>query len=207
MEKRVILTDVDGILIKWQSGLPYFVQKYGIDTSVILETMVTENFKTASELFGFNERLSNMFLEEYNASDFIRYLSGYDDAIHVINQLKSEFDFIAITALGNTDGALMNRCFNLNTLFPGAFKDIRCVNYNESKLPHYIAAKQKYRERLVCFVDDLAHNLEDCHDAISELPLIHMIRGDEGNRKEATCPVIKVKNWYDIQQRIQEGTL
>lgn len=201
--KPVILTDVDGILVQWASGLPYFAQKHGINTETILKTLVDEKFRGGTEMFGFNERISDMLMCEYNNSEFIKYLAGYADAIDVVNRLKARFDFIAITALGDTNEALMNRCCNLNTLFPGAFKDIMCVNVGESKMPHYIKVKQKYKDRLVCFIDDLASNLEDCHDAMSTLPLIHMIRTESADRKECKCPADVVKNWYDVERLIK----
>jgi len=202
MCKKVILTDVDGILVQWASGLPYFAQKHGIDTANILRTLVDEKFRDGLEMFGFNERISNILMNEYNNSDFIKYLAGYKDAIQVVNRLKDEYDFIAITALGTTNEALMNRCCNLNTLFPGAFRDIMCVNYGESKLPHYVSVKKKYGDRLVCFVDDLASNLEDCHDVMSTLPLIHMVRGE---RNPATCATHTVQDWFDVERLIKSN--
>lgn len=200
-EKPIILTDVDGVLVQWTSGLPYFAQKNGIRTDEILKTLVDERFRTGEELFGVNGRIANILMREYNNSDFIKYLAGYVDAIDVVNRLKDQYDFIAITALGDSNQALLNRCCNLNTLFPGAFKDILCVDIGETKMPHYISVKQKYKNRLVCFVDDLVSNLQDCHDAMSQLPQIHMLRTD--GAREVKHDINKyhtAKNWYDIEK-------
>lgn len=201
-EKPVILTDVDGILVQWASGLPYFAQKHGINTDNILRNLVDEKFRDGMEMFGFNDRISNILMNEYNNSDFIKYLAGYKDAIDVVNRLKERYNFIAITALGTTNEALLNRCCNLNTLFPGAFRDIMCVNYGESKLPHYLSVKKKYGSRLVCFIDDLASNLEDCHDVMSTLPLVHMVRGE---RRMTECAAHVVNDWYGIENLINSG--
>lgn len=195
-QKEVVATDVDGILVRWQSGLPYFLAKYNIPTKAVLDLLVNDRFMDPEELFGCNEKLAKILMNKYNNSDFIRYLSGYTDAIKVVNELKERYDLVAITALGTTDEALMNRMFNLNALFPGAFKDVMCVNYGESKIPHYLSAKIKYGDRLVCFIDDLAHNLEDAHAVMSELPLIWMPR----NEYNATpkCPHTRVEDWNDV---------
>lgn len=199
--KPVILTDIDGVLIQWQSGLPYFAAKHNLNVARTLELLYEDKFVSPADLFGCNDELAAKLLMKYNNSDFIKYLSPYQDAVQVINRLKDRFDFVAITALGDTDDALMNRMFNLNALFPGAFRDVMLVNYGESKTPHYMSAKIKYKDNLVCFVDDLAHNLEDCHAVISRLPLVHMLRGE---RSIAQCPVITTTNWYELEPVVLE---
>ncbi|UNA02314.1 hypothetical protein [Serratia phage SP1] len=198
--RQVIATDVDGILVQWQSGLPYFLAKYNIPTKTVLELLVSDRFIEPEELFGCNEKLAKTLMKEYNNSDFIKYLHGYADAIKWVNILKEKYDLIAITALGTTDEAQLNRMFNLNALFPGAFKDVMCVNYGESKIPHYLDAKIKYGKRLVCFVDDLAHNLEDAHAVNSELPLIWMPRNEFG--RTPNCPHKRVDDWSDISKML-----
>lgn len=201
MERKVILTDIDGIAIKWQSGLPFFAAKHNMPTDMILDMMVDDKFRKMSDIFGCSEEFAEQLMIEYNNSSFIRYLQGYDDAMVVINRLKREYDFVAITALGNTATATLNRIANLNTLFPSAFKDVMVVNHNETKTQRYLEAKRKYKDRIICFVDDLAVNLDDAHNVMSNMPLIHMIRGP---REDAQCDVIKVANWYDIEKLIVE---
>lgn len=199
--KPVVLTDVDGILVKWASGLPYFAQEYGINTESILNVLTKNEFVTPDKMFNCNSGLALKLMQEYNNSKYIKYLAGYTDAIEVINRQKHKYDFVAITALGTTDQALFNRLFNLNSLFPNAFKDILLVNYGESKTPHYLDTKVKYSKNLLCFIDDLAHNLEDCHKVISRLPLIHMPRCE---REAPDCPHTKVDNWYDLENKLPE---
>ncbi|WJZ28100.1 hypothetical protein NCTGTJJY_CDS0221 [Serratia phage 92A1] len=198
MTRKVLATDVDGILVKWQSGLPYFLAKYNIPTKAVLDIMVNDRFMDPEELFGCNEKLAKTLMKEYNNSDFIKYLAPYTDAIKMVNKLKEDYDLVAITALGTTDEAQLNRMFNLNALFPGAFKDVLCVNYGESKIPHYLDIKIKYADRLVCFIDDLAHNLEDAHAVMSELPLIWMPRNEYGRTPE--CPHTFANDWNDIPE-------
>lgn len=191
-DRPVILTDVDGILVKWASGLPFFAADHNFSTEMMVQMIVDEKFRSMSEIFGCSEEFSMDLMTEYNNSRFIRYLAGYDDALSVVNELKKKYDFVAITALGNTSKAALNRMANLNILFPGAFKELMVVNYNESKTQRYLEAKRKYGDRIVCFIDDLANNLEDCHNVMSHVPLIHMVRGP---RDEPKCEVMTVKDW------------
>lgn len=199
LEKPVILTDIDGIAIKWQSGLPFFLSKHNMPTDVALQMVTDEKFRDMMEIFGCDRQLANILLEEYNNSSFIRYLNAYDDALVVINRMKAKYDFVAVTALGTTPTASLNRIANLNTLFPSAFKEVMVVGYGESKVHRYLEAKAKYGERLVCFVDDLPGNLNDCHNVISQLPLFHMLRGA---REQTKAPHTVVKSWYEIEENL-----
>lgn len=203
-EKPVILTDIDGVAIRWQSGLPFFLSKHNMPTDVALEMASDEKFRSLTDIFGCNDQLAKILMEEYNNSSFIRYLNAYDDALQVINRLKVKYDFVAVTALGTTPSASLNRIANLNTLFPSAFKEVCVVNHNESKTHRYLDAKAKYGDRLVCFIDDLAVNLNDCHNVISQLPLFHMIRGE---RDKPSAPHTIVRSWFDIENSLMEEAL
>ncbi|QDH49082.1 haloacid halogenase [Pantoea phage Phynn] len=194
--KPIILTDIDGVALKWQSGLPFFLASNNMPTDVALECLVDEQFRPATELFGCNESLAKMMIEEYNNSSYMRYLAPYTDALIVINRLKARFDFVAVTALGTKPGASLNRIANLNTLFPSAFKEIAVVNHGESKTVLYNELKAKYGDRIVCFVDDLAINLEHCHDVMPDLKLFHMLRGW---REDAKCEATCVNDWSHIE--------
>lgn len=203
MSKPVIVTDVDGIVLRWASGLPFFLAEYNRDTKAAIECNIDDNFRTASELFGYDEETSKKLLVQYNNSKFIKYLQPYTDALNVINELSKDFDFVAITALGTNDTAMLNRIFNLNAFFGGGtFKEVRCVDYNESKINEYLYVKKKYGNDAICFVDDLAKNLEDCHDVFQELPLLHMPRGE---RETPKCKHTHVKDWYEVKTWLKDN--
>lgn len=204
MVKPVILTDVDGILVKWQSGLPFFAAKHNMPTDVMISMCVSEKFIPMDKIFGCSKEVAEKLFMEYNNSSYIRYLQGYDDALIVVNRLKQHYDFVGITALGNTATAALNRIANLNTLFPSAFKDMMMVDYGESKTARYLEAKKKYGDRIVCFIDDLATNLDDAHNVMSTLPLIHMIRGE---REDPACEVIGTNSWFDVEEWLNTKNL
>lgn len=191
MKRQTIATDVDGVLLSWQSGLPYFAQKYNLPLDHILEMIQNELFLKPGELFGCDDELGSRLIEKYNCSDFIRYLAPYMDALRAVNTLKSRFDFIAVTALGDSIDARLNRQFNLNALFPDAFKEIFMCGHNHDKKSILRQAKEKYDIRF--FVDDLPSH---CEDAINILncPVYWMLRSP----REGFSRAIKVKSWDDI---------
>lgn len=199
--KPVILIDVDGVLIQWQSNLPFFAAEHNIPTDRILNMVVDEKFRSMSELFGCDAELANKLMLKYNSSKWIRGLKAYDDALIAINRMKQKYDFVAITALGKSADCCLNRIANLNILFPSAFIDVMTVDFNESKIPRYLDAKMKYKDRIVCFIDDLAKNLEDCRSVIPDIKLFHMLRGP---RDKATEDCKEITSLFDLESLLEK---
>ena len=197
IEKKVVATDVDGVLLSWQSGLPYFAQKYNLPLDHILEMIVDERFIAPKDLFGTEDEVfAQQLLDKYNSSDFIRYLAPYADALKVINRMKDGYDFVAITALGDSVDARLNRQFNLNALFPGAFKEIYMCPHNSSKKELFKRVKEKYGEKLVCYVDDLPKHMNDAADVFpKDVELFWMARGE----RDGACNAKVVPTWYEVE--------
>lgn len=200
--KKVILTDIDGVSIQWQSGLAYFAHKYGIKTDVIIEMISDEKFRTADKIFQTDEATGKQLIEKYNNSDFIRYLAAYKDALKVINELKKDYDFVAITALGNSIDAKLNRQFNLNALFPGAFQEILMCGHTESKDALLVQAKEKYGSRIVCYIDDLPSHCEAALKVFkgTDVDVFFMPRGERSDKTNAYF----VKDWTEVQYMISK---
>lgn len=200
IERKVIVTDVDGILVKWQSGLPYFAQKYQLPISNILSLLVNDSFMAPEDIFMCERDFAVKLMMKYNNSDFIRYLAPYSDAIYTVNKLKKDFDFVAVTALGNSVDAHLNRQFNLNSLFPGAFKEVLVCDHNESKDELLNLVKSKYGQRIICYIDDLASHVESASRVFEfdKVDSIWMPRG--ADRKKPSLNHIEVKGWKDIYE-------
>lgn len=200
MSKKVILIDVDGVLVKWQSGLPYFNSDHNLPLDACLNMQIEENFIGPSEIFGLNIEIASKLMHKYNNSKYIRYLSGYPDALEFINKNKHKYDFVALTALSSDENAILNRLYNLNSLFPGAFVDVMSCDYMVSKQNMFINAKIKYGDNVVCFIDDLAKNLSDCYAIFdNKIAYYHMIRGPRDEHTIPRCEKIKSLNDIDLK--------
>lgn len=197
-KKKVILTDIDDVVVAWSSGLPYFAQKYNLPLDHILEMIQEEKFISPAELFNCDAQLGAQLIEKYNQSDFIRYLAPYIDALKVINKLKSKFDFVAITALGGSIDARLNRQFNLNALFPDAFKEILICEHNESKEVLLQRAKDTYGDDIQYFVDDLAKHIDSAERVFgNSIRLYWMTRGVR-DEKPVKPGYVQVKDWNEL---------
>lgn len=133
MNKPIILQDIDGCLLEWTSKLPEYLLKHGIDNTKAMRAYAHGEYISPEDLTGLSIRKAHAFLAEYNASEWIKYLVPYKDALNVVNLLKKDFDFVAVTAIGRNPECIVKRKFNLDFWFPGAFTDILAVDIDESK--------------------------------------------------------------------------
>jgi FMN phosphatase YigB (HAD superfamily) len=200
--KPIITTDVDGVLVKWQSGLPYFAQKYNLPVHHILEMIIDDQFVAPKDLFGVDEEFAQQLMVKYNCSDFIRYLAAYDDALKVVNALKDKYDFVAVTALGTSVDAKLNRQFNLNALFPGAFLETFICDHAEPKTKLFEKIKEKYGDRVVAYIDDLPHHVDSAYEVFGgEVNCMFMPRGQ---RDTFSKYGEKVHNWEHVQRLMNQ---
>lgn len=196
----VILTDIDGVAIQWQSGLPYFAQKYNLPLEHILNVIIEDKFIPPAEIFDCHKDLADKLIRKYNSSDFIRYLAPYADSLAVINKLKSKYRFVAVTALGTDVDSLLNRKFNLQALFPGAFEDIFVCGHDESKSVLFRKAKEKYGSNIVAYIDDMPHHVEAAYEEL-DCPIFWMPRGPRDSAPD--CQHRKIKDWEDFEWSLQ----
>lgn len=196
-KRPVAVLDVDGVCVQWQSGLPYYMAKHAIPTDKALECILTEEFMSPTQLFQVDAEIAKVFVEDYNKSNFIKYLSGYKDAVEMINMMKEHWDFVAATALGTDKQTVMNRMFNLNALFPGAFKDIFVCEFGESKDKMLERIYNKH-DNIIMFVDDLGSNIESAARVMPNVPRYHILRGP-APREDADCETFRAKNLLDVR--------
>ncbi|QQG34005.1 hypothetical protein ZPAH1_orf00243 [Aeromonas phage ZPAH1] len=180
-KKKVITTDIDGCVVQWQSNLVFFAAEHNLPTDTIIDMILDEKFRPMHEIFDCSPAFGDQLLQKYNESKWIRGLKPYDDALKIINELKEEFDFVGITALGTKFEVAANRMSNLNVLFPGAFREVLICNHNESKEQLFNQAYEHYGDRICMYIDDL-----DKHCSVAErvfnqernlnIPIIRMDR-------------------------------
>lgn len=193
-KRPVVAIDVDGVCVKWQSGLPYYLAKHALPTQNALKCILTEEFMSPAQLFGCDDRIARIFMKDYNKSNFIKYLAPYQDALEMINRMKDKWDFVAVTALGKDKETVMNRLFNLNALFPGAFKDIFVCDFGESKVEILTQVKTKY-DNVVMFIDDVASNIEAAHEVMPDVPRYYINRGP---RPKCEVPHFAAKDLNEV---------
>ncbi|URC15311.1 phosphatase [Paraglaciecola Antarctic GD virus 1] len=230
-KKPTIVTDVDGVLLSWQSNLPYFLKDHGFSTSHIGRNIRDEIFLSPKEIFvdehGASPSLDDCIalIEEYNRSDYIRTLPAYNDALAVINVLKYYYDFVAVSALCDTEVSRANRKYNLDCLFPNAFSSIHISGMHQSKKAIFKdVIKEIGQDKIACYVDDLTIHLKSFNEAWREqtfdnswysrstgkaftgeppTPItFHMTRRLDVMYNEEPVASYKAKTWYQIMEEL-----
>ncbi|UYD59354.1 hypothetical protein HPMBJEAJ_00255 [Aeromonas phage avDM6] len=184
--KPVFTTDIDGVVVQWQSNLPFFAAEHNLPTEIIIEMMQDEKFRPMHEIFNCSPAFGEQLLLKYNESKWIRGLKPYNDALRFINDNKHKYDFVGITALGTKFDVAANRMSNLNVLFPNAFREVLICNHNESKRELFEQAYSHYGDRIVTYVDDLSHHCEVADEVFNKqcnlnIPIFQINR--RGNEK------------------------
>lgn len=199
--KKVILTDVDGVLLNWESNLlDFLIEKENVSEKVLMN--VRKYIETFS-VTDFKKAFSNNFdlVTDYNNSIYSKSLTPLPDAQDIINNIKNQYDIIAITAMGTSKEAISNREENLEKYFPNAIKEIRFVDLNQSKKDHFIDLTKKYGENIICYVDDASYNSQVFHEVNKNATNFYMNR-----YREAKIPTGNIKivdNWYEISDQIK----
>ena len=200
--KPIILTDIDGVVLNWQSNLPYFCGDLNINRDIAIAMIHDETYREASEMFNTSHSIAESLILDYNESDYMKTLSAYTDALCVINQLKSKYDFVAVTAIGKNTLTIKNRLSNLNALFPDAFTDIHTVDYNQSKYVKLRHLESVYGDRIACYVDDLKKHLVSFNNATDKKYTSFLMQRGL-NDAEDHEGAIKCYSWYDIKNHLE----
>ncbi len=127
--KKIILTDVDGVLLNWNSGFHNFMEFYSIE-----EKESEKNRYSLHKRYGSSRPFMNKMVAEFNASERNERLEPLADAVEYVDKLsKDGYVFYAITNVGSDPQTTMRRTKNLNDVFGDVFKSIICLDIGESK--------------------------------------------------------------------------
>lgn len=111
---KLILTDVDGVLLNWEYAFNIWMQRHG---NKPLEGC--ENIYDIGEKYGLTQVKKRELVKFFNESAAIGFLPPLRDAIHYVRQLheKHGFVFHVLTALSTDHQAQELRRQNLEKLF------------------------------------------------------------------------------------------
>jgi len=159
--KPVLILDVDGVLLKWESNLPFFALDHGIKIKGVLKNYSRATHISFNELFGIkNTPIAQQLMTKYNTSAYGRHLSAFDDAIESVYKLKKKYKLVILTSFGDTIEHYTNRCKNLQAFYPDLFAEIICISYDKPKST-MLKDISITHGKIAGFVDDQLHNVDD----------------------------------------------
>lgn len=185
-----ILTDVDGVLVKWIGEFDWWMNSLGYESKADAYCLEEKYDITIDE--------ADHLCQCFNSSANIGWLPPLNDSVKYVKKLHEEHGYVfhCITALGSNPYAQELRRQNLYRLFgEGVFSDISFVGYGESKNA-YLSA---YHNSEYVWVEDNVKNAED--------GLMHGLKtflyNHPYNIDDIISPdIIRVNSWKDIYDHI-----
>ena len=188
MKRKLILTDIDGVVLQWGKGFGRYIKEMGLvpDTHIIRPAYKVEKILniTRSEAY--------QLIDEFHHSKYFTDLVPYADAFMYINHLAVEgYRFIGITACGESDNKIIydNRYKNLNKYFRKIFEDLHIMPLGTSKAEYLSRYKDAY------WIEDTLKN------AITGLEFGHSVFfiNREEERDQRSHPMItEFSSWKEI---------
>jgi len=195
MSNKLILVDVDGVLLDWKNGFLQFMAIEGIvekDNSKyhVWEWMETKDKKEIDEEKG------RFMIEYFNRSAWMCFLDPLRDAVDVVKELKQQgYEFKAITSMHTDRPAQELRKMNLADNFgEGTISDITFLPTGADKRE----ALEKYEGSGAWWIEDKVENAKLGKD----LGLKPIIIEHEYNKDQYTHDIPTAKFWSTVYKHI-----
>jgi hypothetical protein len=192
--KKLILTDVDGVLCDWEWAFNVWMQEHGFE-----EVPGSKLNYDMSMRYGIPKEQVKKLIRLFNESAAIGFLPALRDAMYYVKRLHEEhgFRFHCITSLSLDPNAQKLREMNLNKLFgTSAFERIVCLDTGADKEE----ALQEYEGTGCYWLEDKPENaIAGYNVGLRSLLVEHghnMHHYHEG--------ITIVKNWKEIYQLITD---
>lgn len=185
--RKLILTDVDGVLLDWNEGLYQWMKAKGYERK-------SEKHYDLGPLYGIDDDLANDLAIEFNHSKYVIDLSPLRDAVKYVKKLHEEQGFVlhCVTAIPNTQYIWNGRYKNLCDIFgTSAIGRLECTGTSENKRK----ILEEYKDDGIPWIEDRIENAEMGLEYGLDCYLIeHEFNKDEKLHEDLN----KVKNWREL---------
>ena len=183
--EKVILTDVDGVLLNWGYAFDIWMHQHGHEK--------TKDVYTVSDAYGITREAGKRLTRQFNESAAIGFLPPLRDAIHYVRKLHEEHGYVfhAITSLSLDPHAGELRTQNLKKLFgETAFARYVYLDTGADK----DEALKKYKDTGYLWVEDKVENA--IHG--QEVGLRPLVMEHGYNMDDDRCR--RVLNWKEVYE-------
>lgn len=190
---KLILSDVDGVLVSWIEGFDALMEKYGYPR-------VIENEYNLAKAFATTKDVIDKVAHEYVTSDVIANLHPIRDSVNVIRFLnqKHGYKLHCITSISSHPVTHEYRLLNLQHLYgKDAIHELDCVDHNYEKQEHL----EKYRDSGLFWIEDHYEN----YDFGVKMGLKSILMDQPWNKEYQEVKGTRVKDWHEIAKKILEN--
>jgi len=156
MNQKIILTDVDGVLLNWEFAFNEWMEFNGY--TPVDDHKQHYNIQKRYTLPSNNH--GHKLIREFNASAAVGFLPPHRDAQYYVKMLheRHQYRFVALTSLSKDPYAQKLRERNLNKLFGEVFDQVICLDTGAKKDQELAELAERYGK---CFwVEDHPDNLD-----------------------------------------------
>ena len=191
-KEKIILTDVDGVLLDWEEGFTVWMEHHGhkpVDGYKLMYKI--------GERYGISNNEGHRMVRLFNESAAIGFLPPLRDAQYYVKLLaeKHGYRFLAVTSLSTDAYAKELRVRNLNKIFGDIFTDVICLDTGADKDEVLKELATKYSNNW--WIEDKPENA-DCGSAVG----FRSILVEHGHNMDAQTDAIVAVNWEEIYNTI-----
>jgi len=192
LSEKVILTDVDGVLLDWLFAYTQWMDKHGYK-----QVAGTENEYDMNVRYGITKVEKERLVRMFNESAWIRKLPPLRDAIKYVKKLHEDHGYVfrVISSLSNDYYAQHLRTKNLIEMFgPSVFESFVYLDTGADK----DEALEQYRDSGCFWVEDKPEN------AIlgRNIGLESILVAHDFNDIDGIDGIPRAKNWKEIYEII-----
>lgn len=186
MDKKLILSDCDGVMIDWEGAFREWMTSQGH------RLRYSDSYKLHHHFHDMPEHEIDRYVNDFCASEAIADLMPYPDAQEYIEKLYKTHGYRirVITSIGNDPEIRERRTQNLNNLFGDAIESVVCLAQGSPKdliLGHYQGTG-------LYWIEDNYNNFL----AGVKLGLEGILMDQEYNRDSILSHGHRVSNWREI---------
>jgi beta-phosphoglucomutase-like phosphatase (HAD superfamily) len=191
MNKKLILSDADGVLLDWEWAFSVWMQERGY-------TLTADNKKSYYLHHHYNEleeKDAKKVVRTFNESAAIGFLPALRDSTYYVKRLHEEYgyQFRVITSLSLDKDAQRLREMNLRKIFGDAIENVICLATGADK----DEALEPYRDTGLWWIEDKPANADVGHAMGLKSILV-----EHGHNMHHKCSYPVVKNWKEIYERV-----
>lgn len=194
--KKVILSDVDGVLLDWEHAFHTWMDTKGHTRIADFKCMYS-----LEKIYDLEDEHLKELVAQFNSSAAIGFLPPLRDSMHYVKELHEKHGFIfhAITSMGEDESAHKLRIMNIKKLFgETSFEEFRFLPVHALKYPILAEYKEKGFEGY--WIEDRVDNaLYGASLGFKSLVVEH---GHNMNRKSDKYQL--VKTWKQIHDIISK---
>ena len=185
---KIILTDVDGVLLDWEEGFTVWMEHHGYKTVDGYKKMYK-----IGERYGISNNEGHRMVRLFNESAAIGFLPPCRDAQYYVKMLaeKHQYRFLAVTSLSTDPYAKELRVRNLKKLFGDIFIDVICLDTGADKDEILADLAKTYKGNW--WIEDKPANADVGYELGLKSVLI-----EHGHNMHHVCEYPVVKDWREL---------